>query len=145
MGTQHLGIEEARGRLGELVTAAQRGEDVILTRRGRPVVRLTRYQEDTMVTGVQVVQQMQRHLDGRSGREPFDLIDQSRRAAAVLLGEREYDLREATQLRVIEASLAGIATLCEALDVDPDSIDEQPAELATIGQARTVMASIVDA
>ncbi len=33
---QYIGIEEARGRLGDLVTATQQGTDIILTRNRRP-------------------------------------------------------------------------------------------------------------
>ena len=35
-----VGVREARRRLGELVDAAERGESVIITRRGRQVARL---------------------------------------------------------------------------------------------------------
>jgi hypothetical protein len=94
------------------------------------------------ITGTQVVQQMHRHVAARHHAERFDLIDQSRRAAAVLLGESENDLRETTQMRVIEVTLRGVAAMCEHLGIDPDAIDEQPADLATIGQARNVMATI---
>ncbi len=45
---KRIGIEEARGQLGELVTQAQQGTDIILTRNGRPAARLTRYQEESM-------------------------------------------------------------------------------------------------
>lgn len=48
MSSQYIGIEDARKVLGDLVTAAQQGADIILTRNRRPVARLTRYQEDTV-------------------------------------------------------------------------------------------------
>lgn len=35
-----IGLEEARKRLSDLVRAAEHGETVTLTRRGKPVVRL---------------------------------------------------------------------------------------------------------
>jgi prevent-host-death family protein len=35
-----VNLKEARRRLGELVTAAEHGETVVLTRRGRTVARL---------------------------------------------------------------------------------------------------------
>jgi Phd_YefM. len=47
---KQYGIEDARKILGDLVTAAQQGTDIILTRHRRPVARITRYQEDTMTT-----------------------------------------------------------------------------------------------
>lgn len=36
-----IGIFEARNRFSELIEAAERGEEVVVTRRGRPVVRLS--------------------------------------------------------------------------------------------------------
>ncbi|MFI9531062.1 type II toxin-antitoxin system Phd/YefM family antitoxin [Micromonospora rosaria] len=45
MSTRKVGIEDARKRLGDLVTAAQQGADIILTRNGRPVARLIPYEE----------------------------------------------------------------------------------------------------
>jgi prevent-host-death family protein len=48
MSSKEVGIEEARKRLGDLVTAAQQGTDIILTRNGKPAARLTPYMEDTM-------------------------------------------------------------------------------------------------
>lgn len=51
MSSEHVGIEDARKRLGDLVAQVQDGPDVILTRSGRPVARITAYQpEDTMAT-----------------------------------------------------------------------------------------------
>lgn len=49
MSSEYVGIEDARGRLGDLVTAAQQGVDTILTRNRRPVARITRYQEVTVI------------------------------------------------------------------------------------------------
>jgi len=49
MSSENIGVEEARKILGDLVTRAEQGTDIILTRRGRPAARLTRYQEDTVV------------------------------------------------------------------------------------------------
>jgi antitoxin (DNA-binding transcriptional repressor) of toxin-antitoxin stability system len=37
-----IGVLEAKNRFSELVAAAERGEDVVITRRGEPVVRLER-------------------------------------------------------------------------------------------------------
>lgn len=40
-----LGLAEAKARLSELVTAAQRGERVVITKHGEPVVELVRCRE----------------------------------------------------------------------------------------------------
>jgi prevent-host-death family protein len=50
MTSQNVGIEDARKRLGDLVTAVQQGADVILTRNGKPAARIVRFQEDAMIT-----------------------------------------------------------------------------------------------
>lgn len=50
MSSKEVGIEEARKRLGDLVTAAQQGADIIITRNGKPTARITRHQEDIVVT-----------------------------------------------------------------------------------------------
>ncbi|MET0426299.1 MAG: type II toxin-antitoxin system Phd/YefM family antitoxin [Actinoplanes sp.] len=48
MSSENIGIEDARKRLGDLVTAAQQGANVVLTRNGRPVARIVHYQEATV-------------------------------------------------------------------------------------------------
>lgn len=50
MSSKEVGIEEARKRLGDLVTAAQQGTDIILTRNGKPAAHITRHQKDIVVT-----------------------------------------------------------------------------------------------
>lgn len=50
MSSKEVGIEEARKRLGDLVTAAQQGGDIILTRNGKPAARLVRMEETVTVT-----------------------------------------------------------------------------------------------
>ena len=36
----HVDVQEAKTRLSQLLAAAERGEEVVITRGGRPVVRL---------------------------------------------------------------------------------------------------------
>ena len=51
MTSSEIGIEDARKRLGDLVTAVQQGADIVLTRNGKPAARIVRYQqEETMIT-----------------------------------------------------------------------------------------------
>lgn len=50
MSSTEVGIEGARKRLGDLVTAAQQGTDIIITRNGKPAAHLTRHREDIVVT-----------------------------------------------------------------------------------------------
>lgn len=47
MNRKNIGIEDARKSLGGLVTAAQQGTDIILTRNGKPAARIIRYIEET--------------------------------------------------------------------------------------------------
>ena len=44
---ERIGIYDARSRLSELVGRVEAGEEVILTRRGQPVVRMVRAEEET--------------------------------------------------------------------------------------------------
>jgi prevent-host-death family protein len=37
----HIGIRQARAQFSDLVDAAEAGEDIVITRQGRPVARLT--------------------------------------------------------------------------------------------------------
>jgi prevent-host-death family protein len=46
--TSRYGIEEARGRLGDLITAAQQGADIVLTRNGRPAARIIPFTEPSI-------------------------------------------------------------------------------------------------
>lgn len=43
---ERIGIYDARARLSELVERVEAGEEVVLTRRGRPVARLVRAGRD---------------------------------------------------------------------------------------------------
>lgn len=52
MTSKNVGIEEARGKLGDLVTAAQQGTNIIITRNGRPAARLVAYREDSMTAPI---------------------------------------------------------------------------------------------
>lgn len=52
MSSKVVGIEEARKRLGDLVTAVQQGADIILTRNGKPAARLTAYNEEPAMLDV---------------------------------------------------------------------------------------------
>ncbi|WP_309605337.1 type II toxin-antitoxin system prevent-host-death family antitoxin [Phenylobacterium sp.] len=54
-----VGVLEARNRLSELLAAAQRGEEVVITKRGEPVAtlnaihkRLTREEGEALLTRV---------------------------------------------------------------------------------------------
>jgi prevent-host-death family protein len=40
-----VSLADAKAHLSELVTRAERGEDVCITRRGKPVVKLTRIEQ----------------------------------------------------------------------------------------------------
>ena len=44
---ERIGIYDARSRLSELVGRVEAGEEVVLTRRGRPVVRMVRAADET--------------------------------------------------------------------------------------------------
>ena len=67
-----IGIYDARARLSELVDRVEAGEQVVLTRRGRPVVRLVRAQRDTRAktraTAVNRIRALSKKLNLKIGR-----------------------------------------------------------------------------
>jgi len=48
--SKHIGIEDARKQLGQLVDEARSGTRIVLTRHGRPVARITPVEEPSMPT-----------------------------------------------------------------------------------------------
>ena len=51
-----VNILDARNRLSELIVAASNGEDVVIAKRGKPVVRIVRIDEGAEHTGVALAQ-----------------------------------------------------------------------------------------
>lgn len=49
MSSKVVGIEEARKSLGDLITAAQQGAEITITRNGKPAVRLVTIPQDLAV------------------------------------------------------------------------------------------------
>ncbi len=54
-----VNILDARNRLSQLITAATNGEDVVIAKRGRPVVRIVPIVDDAANTGEALVQWLQ--------------------------------------------------------------------------------------
>lgn len=55
MSSKVVGIEDARKRLGDLITAVQQGTDIIVTRNGKPAARLIAYKEPAMDINTTVI------------------------------------------------------------------------------------------
>ncbi|MSQ72797.1 MAG: type II toxin-antitoxin system prevent-host-death family antitoxin [Betaproteobacteria bacterium] len=68
---ERIGIFDARARLSELVGRVEAGEEVVLTRRGKPVVRLVRAEQDdrakTRAAAVRRIRALSKKLDLRVG------------------------------------------------------------------------------
>ena len=68
---ERIGICSARARLSELVGRVEAGEEVVLTRRGKPVARLVRAEEDsremTRAIAVKRIRALSRKLDLKIG------------------------------------------------------------------------------
>lgn len=68
---ERIGIYGARARLSELVDRVEAGEEVVLTRRGKPVARLVRAEEDarakTRAIAVKRIRALSRKLDLKIG------------------------------------------------------------------------------
>jgi prevent-host-death family protein len=77
VSSKYVGIEEARGILGDLVTAAQQGTDIIITRNRRPAARLAAYQEETVTNRYYLYGLLHREDDWRAtaAYEPVDTTD----------------------------------------------------------------------
>lgn len=91
MAVRHIGIEDARKVLGDLVTAAQQGADVILTRNRRPVARIARYQEEGTAMTTSHTDRI--HIDvptNKLARMVLDGDDDENRARAELFHRRPH-------------------------------------------------------
>ena len=69
----NVGVLEARNRLSELIEAAQRGEDITITKRGEPAVKLVAVEsaEARKVRALEALKEMGRIADSireRNGR-----------------------------------------------------------------------------
>ncbi len=69
---ERVGIYDARSRLSELVGRVEAGEEVILTRRGRPVARMVRAAEETRLraraAAVKRIRAMRRRMNLKISR-----------------------------------------------------------------------------
>ena len=70
---ERVGIYDARARLSELVEKVEAGEEVVLTRRGQPVVRMVRAREDqrakARAQAVRRIHELRRRMNLKIGRE----------------------------------------------------------------------------
>lgn len=55
----HISVSDAKAQLTELVRLAEEGEEIVLTRHGRPVARLTPTAEKLVELRVRAVEQAQ--------------------------------------------------------------------------------------
>lgn len=75
-----VNVLDARNNLSKLVAAAGDGEDVVISKRGRPLVRLVRIEEETVPhTGRAIAEWLTcNHPPTYSGRTAAELADQIR-------------------------------------------------------------------
>ena len=73
-----IGIDDARARLSELVDRVEAGEEVVLTRRGRPVVRMVAATAGPQIATVARIKALRKALDIR-GVDIGALIKEGRR------------------------------------------------------------------
>lgn len=75
MSSKEVGIEEARKILGDLVTqVTQTGADIILTRRGRPLARITPLEPTVTYTSTDLRRQVTTATDASDGEYDVDAI-----------------------------------------------------------------------
>ncbi|MEQ1735091.1 MAG: type II toxin-antitoxin system prevent-host-death family antitoxin [Rhodoglobus sp.] len=71
-----VNILDARNQLSQLIAAAARGEDVVIAKRGRPVVRIVPIQ-DSEHSGAELVAWLEAHpLPTGAARTPDELDEQ---------------------------------------------------------------------
>ncbi|MEU8158058.1 type II toxin-antitoxin system Phd/YefM family antitoxin [Micromonospora sp. NPDC048986] len=108
MTSKNVGIEEARKRLGELVTAAQQGTDVILTRNGKPAARIVAFKEHTVVSSMESASTpiasggytYDHEVDGP------DFVDFTAAELRTLASERGYDFSSHPEIVIAAAEKA---------------------------------------
>lgn len=72
-----VNILDARNRLSQLVAAASNGEDVVISKRGKPVVRIVAIEDDAPRTGAALAGWLSAHpLPAASVRTPQELDEQ---------------------------------------------------------------------
>ena len=72
-----VNILDARNRLSQLVSAAANGEEVIIAKRGKPVVRIVPIDDDPRQTGADLIKWLAEHpLPVGASRSPEELDEQ---------------------------------------------------------------------
>lgn len=96
MSSKYVGIEEARKTLGDLITAAQQGADITITRNGKPAARLIPYQEAAMHTSHTETFDLNR--DGLADLALSRELEE--RTTAALEGEQGAEIRDEIQREI---------------------------------------------
>jgi prevent-host-death family protein len=56
---QHIGAFEAKTHFSKIIDKAERGEDFVITKRGKPVAKIIPFEQKTEMTFKEAVEQMQ--------------------------------------------------------------------------------------
>lgn len=70
---ESIGIYEAKSKLSELVEKAEAGQEVIITRRGRPVVKLVRARPEKALDRSAIIREMRAFAKTNKLRKPVSL------------------------------------------------------------------------
>jgi prevent-host-death family protein len=79
---RQIGAVEAKSRLSELLVAVANGEEVIITKHGRPVAKLvpfTAHDQTRVAAAIADLRGLRQKIRFSSGETVKDLIDQGRR------------------------------------------------------------------
>jgi len=111
MSSTNYSIEQARAKLGDLVTAAQQGSDIIITRHGKPAARIVAIvKESTMSETANTTTTYGTWVNFGSGELNIAT------SIAVTLGDYadEYDMDaiKSAYITAIDAALPGDIQLC---------------------------------
>ena len=79
---RQIGAFEAKNRLSELLAAVENGEEVTITKHGRPVARLVpfaRHDQARVAAAIAELRELRRHVRLAPGESVKDLVDEGRR------------------------------------------------------------------
>jgi prevent-host-death family protein len=74
MNSENVGIEEARKRLGDYVTAAQQGAIITITRNGKPAATITAYEETAVNATIAIIDKLNAYEAGEGTNIWQDII-----------------------------------------------------------------------
>lgn len=78
-----IGSFDAKTRFSELIDQAEKGEDIVITRRGKPVAKIVRFdraeKDDDKTAAWASIRRIRNSISGFSAREAYEFRKEGRR------------------------------------------------------------------